>query len=666
MANQQILVLFLKALLAAKKPLSLYPAGSEMATAWIQRLHRSIEGFFQEGMTFPVRVGRDRFIWAGEELLTIDPALDALRFDLEARGIAEFSIDRAVEGWELEAFLDLLNQPPTSFESVAGAATLLERRKVVHISVREPSAGAGGLLDAEARPGEEGEELERLVEAVLERTQEHLSELSYDRERLREWFRAITDHDRVDLLYPAIQMLGGMANGAGDREVRTRTTIEAILQLPESVQRPFLGKWLVPLAASEVVAFNLLTQVTEDELGRIARLVPEEQLMALTSELLEFPVEEGKRQRLLESITWALQRRGEPEALLTARELAPDDPLLVELREEVTAACHPDVLLERSADVLLALIFRVDGEEYPGFAVDALEEIMGEALARGRLDLAVNVLKSLSTSTQLGTGWVRDHPRRFSLFLKRMAGRTHISLVAGILRRRPEPQQLTLAADYLRVVGREGAEEFAVLLAEEGDRRLRARMCQVLATIGPSVIPALLPFLGDSRWYVVRNAVGILGKVGDESTFLSVVNTLDHAHPRVRLEAVRALGVVGGRMAVTPLLRSLADPDPAVRSAAIRVLGGLRDDEAVSALHGLVTGPGLKAPDDLAIKHEAINALAAIGTPGARNALAELAGRRAWFWNRVERRIRDMAAEALRASHLAAAGTPRDSDEGWP
>lgn len=663
MGTQQILVLFLKALIAAKKSLSLYPAGSEMATAWVQRLHRSIDGFFQEGLTFPVRVGRDRFISADEELLTIDPALDALRFDLEARGIAEFSIDRAVEDWELETFLNLLNQPPTSFESVSGAATLLERRQVVHISVREPSAGAGELLDAEARPEEE--DLERLVEAVLERAQEHLAALAYDRERLLDWFRAITDHDRVDLLYPAIQMLGGMANGAGDREVRARTTIEAILQLPESVQRPFLAKWLVPLAASDVVAFNLLTQVTEDELGRIARLVPEEQLMALTSELLEFPVEAGKRQRLLESITWALQRRAQPEALLApSEELTPDDSLLVELREEVTAACHPDVLLERSADILLALIFRVDGEEYPGFAVDALEEIMGEALARGRLDLAVNVLKSLSASTQLGTGWVRDHPRRFSLFLKRMAGRTHVSLVAGILRRRSDPQQMALAADYLRVVGREGAEEFAAVLAEEGDRRVRARMCQVLAAVGPSVIPALLPFLGDSRWYVVRNAVSILGRVGDESTFLSVVNALEHAHPRVRLEAVRALGVIGGRMAVTPLIRCLADPDPSVRSAAIRALGGLRDDEAVSALYGLVAQPGLKAPDDLAIKHEAINALAAIGTPRARDALVELAGRRVWFWNRVERRIRDMAADVLRASSLAAVGTLRDGDGG--
>lgn len=662
MGNQQILVLFLKALIAAKKSLSLYPPGSEMATAWVRRLHRSLDGFFQEGMTFPIRVGKDRFHWAGEELLTIEATLEAFRFDLEARGIVEFSIDPSVEDWELEAFLDLLNQPAESFDSVAGASALLGRRKVVHITVREPTGGAGVEAE-EARPEED--ELDRLVHAILERTEEHFGALSYDRDRLLGWFHSLTDDGRVDVLYPAVQLLGTMAGGAGDRDVRLRTVTEAVLNLPDAILRPFLTNWLVPLAASDVVAFNLLAQATEDEMGRIAKLVPADLFMSLTGELLEFPVEAGKRQRLLEAVTAALERRRQPGlAPGPAEELAHDDPLFVELREEILAACHSDVLLERSADILLALIFRVDGDEYPAFAVDALEEIMGEALARGRLDLAVNVLKNLSTTTQLGTGWMRDHPRRYALFMRRMASRTHISLVAGILRRRTETQQMALAAEYLRAVGREGADEFSAVLAEEGDRRVRARLCQVLATVGPSVVPALLPRLTESRWYVVRNVVGILGKIGDESTFLSVVNVLDHPHPRVRLEAVRALGVIGGRMAVTPLIRCLDDPDPTVRGAAVRALGALQDEEAVAALHGLVTRPGLGAPDDLAIRHEAINALAAIGTPEARRALSELASRRVWFWNRVEKRIRDMAAEALRASRHAMAGAMRDGDDG--
>jgi hypothetical protein len=56
-----------------------------MATAWIQRLRRSLDSFLEQGMSFPIRVGRDRFLWAGEDLLTMDPTLETFRFDLDSR-----------------------------------------------------------------------------------------------------------------------------------------------------------------------------------------------------------------------------------------------------------------------------------------------------------------------------------------------------------------------------------------------------------------------------------------------------------------------------------------------------------------------------------------------------------------------------------------------------
>jgi hypothetical protein len=51
--------------------------------------------FFQQGLCFPLRVERDRFVWAGPEMRTVDPALEAFRFDLESRGIREvLRVDR--------------------------------------------------------------------------------------------------------------------------------------------------------------------------------------------------------------------------------------------------------------------------------------------------------------------------------------------------------------------------------------------------------------------------------------------------------------------------------------------------------------------------------------------------------------------------------------------
>jgi hypothetical protein len=668
MGNQQLLVLFLKALVAAKKSLNLYPVGSEMATAWIQRLHRSLDSFVAQGMSFPIRVGKDRFSCAGEDLVTVDPTLEGFRFDLETRGIADFSIDAAVEDWELQAFLELLNQPPTSLESVSGAAAWLRAKGVVHVSISTLATGsaprAGGEMSAASwhvmQTGKD--ELDLFVEAVLDLLDERLGEVTYDRMGLLAWFESVVAGGRIDDLYRAVKMLGTMADSGGDREIRTRTMLEALLLLPDATLGPLLTEKLVPLAGNDLVAFNMLTQVTDDELVQIARLVPQEQLLALTSELLEFPWEEGKRQRLLEAIAWTVRRREAPEAVpAPAAPLTKDDPIVVELCREITESCHPDVLLERSADILLALVFNVESEEYPGFAVDAIEEIVGEALGRSKLDLAVRTLTSLGASTQLGGQKMREHARRLELFRRRIAGRAQISLVAGLLRQGVSVDQMALAADYLRAVARDGTEEFLNLLADERDRRVRARMCQVLARVGPPVVPQLLPRLEDTRWYVVRNIVYILGRVGQEATFIAVIPLLDHSHPRVRVEAIRALALIGGANSITPLLRSAGDPDPAVRRATVKALGSLKSDAAVPALRELLDQPGA-AGADLEMTQEVIGALAAIGSPAARGALDRVATRRVWFWQRADRRVRSMAAEAL--GGRTAAPESRGADDG--
>jgi HEAT repeat protein len=80
--------------------------------------------------------------------------------------------------------------------------------------------------------------------------------------------------------------------------------------------------------------------------------------------------------------------------------------------------------------------------------------------------------------------------------------------------------------------------------------------------------------------------------------------------------------------------------------AAVKALGSLRSDEAVPVLRDLLTRP-VTGGDDLEIRQEAVTALAAIATPIARGVLDELAGRRVWFWQRTEKRVRAMAADAL-------------------
>jgi hypothetical protein len=674
MSTQQALVLFLRALVAAKKSLALYPAGSKTVTDWIERLRRSLDDGLRQGLVFPIRVGRDRFLWKGGELPTTEATLKALRFDMQSRGIAELSIDPAVETWELQVLLELLNQRAEHFASITSAHGYLRERGVTRVSVGTPGLGGlpaapgdhgigagGGGTGAEASgsgarlPGTDVDVLELAVESILAAVDKRFEALAYDRAALLRWLETLSSGGRVDLLYAAVSMLGAMAEGTGDREVRARTTLEALMRLPDATLSPFFTDWLLPRVGTDLSAFNLLTQVTEDELRQIGRHVPRERLLALTTELLEYPWEEGKRLRLLEAITLTLERGADPAA--TADEsnpLSPKDPLLVELRQEIMDACRPEALLARSADVLLALLTSTPPPEGGGSAADALAELAREALAGTQPDLALRVLRAVpaDAATEPAT-----------LIPAKLAEQGHVSLVVALLRRDPPAGPMDFATEYLRLTGAAGVETFTALLATEPLRRVRIRMCEVLARLGPPAVPSLVARLADKRWFVVRNALYTLRKIGDASAFPAAVGVLEHRHARVRLEAVRVAVQLGGTAARTTVLRRVHDADASVRRAAIAAVAVPGNEDAVAELRKIVSRAGARTEDDVELHVEAIRALAAIGTASARGALQAIARRRTWFWRRAERRVRDVAAQTLRGRAPRARVTHEVADD---
>ena len=60
------------------------------------------------------------------------------------------------------------------------------------------------------------------------------------------------------------------------------------------------------------------------------------------------------------------------------------------------------------------------------------------------------------------------------------------------------------------------ARGFLLALAEEADKSRRRRILELLVVFGP-VIAGPPELLGDTRWYVVRNMIVLLQRVGDRS-----------------------------------------------------------------------------------------------------------------------------------------------------
>jgi len=328
-----------------------------------------------------------------------------------------------------------------------------------------------------------------------------------------------------------------------------------------------------------------------------------------------------------------------------------EEGAVARLREMIVASFQSDGLLGLGVRVLMALLFHGDNDEYPASAVEALEESVGIALSRGRLDVALEILNGVRSGSLRGE-WFREHNQRSAALFRRAADQTHIGLVVGLLKDHRTSERAELIGEYLRLVGEHGLREFVTQLAEERSRPVRAFMCHILVRVGRPAVPSLRLLTEDRRWYVARNAVTVLGRIGDRSALPSIHEAARYPDPRVRKEAARVLGAWADGETLTPLLALLGDPDRDVTVTVIKVLGRLGLEEGIRPLENLALARAGR-PVESAIREEAIRALAAMKTRPAREAIREIAHRRLWLWQRQERQIRSLAVRAARGERIA-------------
>jgi hypothetical protein len=105
--------------------------------------------------------------------------------------------------------------------------------------------------------------------------------------------------------------------------------------------------------------------------------------------------------------------------------------------------------------------------------------------------------------------------------------------------------------------------------------RARKYVIDALTVVGKKDIQALSRGLDDQRWYVVRNIIYILRKIGDKRAIEYLLRTIRHGDVRVRKEVIKALGELGEREVIQTLRECLDDPDMQVRTAAAKAFANI-------------------------------------------------------------------------------------------
>lgn len=125
----------------------------------------------------------------------------------------------------------------------------------------------------------------------------------------------------------------------------------------------------------------------------------------------------------------------------------------------------------------------------------------------------------------------------------------------------------------------------------------------------------------DARWYVVRNAAGLMGESGNPDMVVELSKVLRHDDQRVRIAAVVALGQLGGAIALARLESVLFDPSIEVRNRALSIVFASPDNAPPPARVLMA----LEEENALEYRLEMVAALANVQTARARARLEAFA-----------------------------------------
>jgi HEAT repeat protein len=317
--------------------------------------------------------------------------------------------------------------------------------------------------------------------------------------------------------------------------------------------------------------------------------------------------------------------------LLKEEELEEIDP--EELTDELPVASDDQLMGDvppEEAVTIETLIDRIEKETdpsaYRGHIVEFSRFLLAERTER-RIEYSTRAVSIFIRHIATPPGGSDEIAGLARLGIKEVASEELVAYYIGLLKKRGargrQETNAVLVALEERSVG-----PLLQALAEEEDLLVRKAILEIVTRIGRVAVPAILENLTDSRWYMVRNMIAVLGALGMPDLAPHVAATLSHPDLRVKKEAIKALSRIPHPSAVTALCELCFFPEETVALTATAALSSKKETEAVVALYRRAAAKLILYPN-YRLAHEAIDSLRAIGTEEAATALEEILALRA-------------------------------------
>ncbi|HNX49521.1 MAG TPA: HEAT repeat domain-containing protein [Thermoanaerobaculaceae bacterium] len=576
-----------------RRSLRLYPETHPALQPARERIRGSVATIAEHDDRATIAIGPDRFFWNQEEINApaSSPALQLIRvlFNLGV-GALRLELDQTAEGLPLlAAHLSRLKEPPSEAERMSlldppDAFPGLEIVPIDLSGVQVVDADAediekGGsrnvlreLAERMSQDGafalagqiNEGELTAGMLAEILQESRDPESLFEHLFTQLGEVVRVRDETQRRMLLGEVREFLGELVGLLDPDRARLAVTV-AFRHLPVAGD-PERG--IAPMVAAELLMDAVELMLAQgatipDAVHRVLyRMsappserppeVSEESSIRARRLLAQIPLEEVRPRRSQDESFGLIMR---PESLAAFQEL--------------TASLDPAALRTHLAGVLREAA-TVWGAEPTGEAASRrLGEELVMAIDEGDLESANRLVPVVAN--------MRNPEAR-----EAACATAARAAIQGLLVFEKESHQ-TLAG-ILFGLGEKAIPTILDAIAEEESMGVRKRLLEVVGSHGSAALPYIRPMLGDSRWYVVRNAAFLLRRLGDREAAPQLRLMLGRARPQVVEEILKTLVALQDPQWFQALTRTLDSEDPERQVTAVRVASHIRHPQVARAL----------------------------------------------------------------------------------
>lgn len=230
-------------------------------------------------------------------------------------------------------------------------------------------------------------------------------------------------------------------------------------------------------------------------------------------------------------------------------------------------------------------------------------------------------------------------------FIERFAASERIRDIVDILNKSKDIEHSDVT-EYLKMLPWQAIDPLVWALGEVQHYPARRAICQVLEIMAVDHIEFLGKGTENPRWYVVRNIVSILGKIGGSKALDYFKRTIEHSDPRVRKETIISVARIDTPEAANFLITALSDEDERLQTLALKELAGKRIEKAFDTIRRIIMHKSFRNRSAEQIK-EFLEGFAVLGGLNAFEPLKKIIKHKPFLASEKDKRLKNYAVRAL-------------------